>query len=95
MRHRCLGVVDRAAAPDQHNDSTARWWLPGRRHQGDQSRIGNATIHIEGQDADYSSEDNGNFRIVLPVHPSDRVAYPSVEPGIWRPPSRSIPPSVI
>jgi hypothetical protein len=35
--------------------------------------IGNATIHIEGQDADYSSEDNGNFRIVLPVHPSDRV----------------------
>jgi hypothetical protein len=35
--------------------------------------IGNATIRIEGENAQYSSEDNGNFRIALRNRSGDRI----------------------
>jgi hypothetical protein len=35
--------------------------------------IGNATIRIDGENAQYSSEDNGNFRIALRNRSGDRI----------------------
>jgi hypothetical protein len=55
--------------------------------------IGGVVIHVEGGVGDKYSEDNGNFRVVLPNRPTDRVVVTAQKPGYFEITESVLPPT--